>query len=591
VYTEEYDPLGLWYGESDLYYEEENCVDLTNLSNPIEEASEEFVSNRKFTISQLDQTRLIKVNDLQQVTNPVMFNAGNGPTPDGLLSNEIFGITKDERSGIFAYIDLGKSFIQPYYYKIWLKIDRNLRGCVYETQNFKIDSNGYLVPDENGQTGIDFLMKNIDKINFKNTKKDVILKALMDGKQKNLIFTKKFIIIPPYYRDVDTNSSGRVGVGEINKLYVNLMNNVKALNETADYGLNVTGGIRGKIQDIMLEVYNWFTLGESIVGGEHTGAGIFKKFGVMRRSVMSKTTDNSARLVLSAPNINVNKKEDLMVDLDYSALPLSACCVIAYPFMIYELRQFFGNEFGGKITYPYIASDGTAQQVELEDPLIEFSDDRFDKEINEYIHGWSNRLKPIYIPNKEGKQLTLRFKGYSITEEEYARGVRENNKMIERDLTWMDLLFICANRAVDDKVVLITRYPVDSHFNQLYTKIHVSSMIETEPMVINGVFYKWYPKVRQIDIGKDTSNKFIDTCSISNPYCILMNADYDGDQVTAKMAYSVEANEELKKHMNSNGQFISLNGINGRTADKEGIQAIYNLTLVLPGEELTDPEF
>jgi hypothetical protein len=57
------------------------------------------------------------------------------------------------------------------------------------------------------------------------------------------------------------------------------------------------------------------------------------------------------------------------------------------------------------------------------------------------------------------------------------------------------------------------------------------------------------------------------------------------------MAYSVEANEELKKHMNSNGQFISLNGINGRTADKEGIQAIYNLTLVLPGEELTDPEF
>ena len=44
-------------------------------------------------------------------------------------------------------------------------------------------------------------------------------------------------------------------------------------------------------------------------------------------------------------------------------------------------------------------------------------------------------------------------------------------------------------------------------------------------MVINGKFYKWYPKIRQTDIGGNTSNKFIDTCSILNPYCGLMGAD------------------------------------------------------------------
>lgn len=456
-----YDPLAIWGMDiPDAREYEENAVDLTHLGDPLHEANEEFLSNRKFEIEQLDQKRLIKVNDLQQVTNPVMFNAGNGPTPDGLLSNEIFGITKDERAGIFAYIDLHKKFIQPYYYKIWLKIDRNIRGCVYETQNFKINSEGHLVADDAGETGIDFLIKNIDKINFKNTKRDNLLKALMDGKKKGLIFTDKFIVIPPYYRDVETSGSGRVGVGEINKLYVTLMNNVRALSETVDYGLNVTGGIRGKVQDTMLEIYNWFTVGESIVGGEHTGAGIFKKFGIMRRSVMSKTTDNSARLVLSSANINVNTKEDMMVNLDYSALPLSACCVIAYPFMIYELRQFFNNEFGGKLYYPYLNKSKEIAQVELDDPLLAFSDDRFDKEINEYIYGYSNRLKPIMIPNKEGIPLKMRFKGYSITEEEYARGIRENNKVIERDLTWMDLLFTCANRAVDGKVALITRYPV-----------------------------------------------------------------------------------------------------------------------------------
>ena len=70
-----------------------------------------------------------------------------------------------------------------------------------------------------------------------------------------------------------------------------------------------------------------------------------------------------------------------------------------------------------------------------------------------------------------------------------------------------------------------------------------------------------------------------------------MYKDFDGDQVTVKLAYSVEATAELKKFKDSNGQFITLNGINGRKADKEAIQAMYNLTLVLPGTKLTDPEF
>ena len=317
---------------------------------------------KNFDIEQLDQKKFIKVNDLQMITNPVMFNTGNGPSSDGLLSNEIFGITKDERSGIFAYIDLNEKFIEPYFYKIWLKIDKNLRAVIYETDYFKIDSNGHLVQDDNGETGIKFLINNIDKIKFKNTKKDSLLKVLMDNKDR--MFTDKFIIIPPFYRDVNTNSGGRVGVGEINKLYVNLMNTVRSLSDSNDYGLSMAGGIRGRIQDLMLEIYNWFTVGESVVGGEHTGAGIFKKFGVMHRSAMSKTTDYSARLVLSSQKLNVNSKKDLMVDMDYSAIPLSASCVIAYPYMIYQLRQFFNNEFGGKSMYAYFDKSGNQQQVE-----------------------------------------------------------------------------------------------------------------------------------------------------------------------------------------------------------------------------------
>lgn len=100
-------------------------------------------------------------------------------------------------------------------------------------------------------------------------------------------------------------------------------------------------------------------------------------------------------------------------------------------------------------------------------------------------------------------------------------------------------------------------------------------------MVVNGKLYPWYPRIRQEDIGIETSSMFIDTCSIANPYCIMMGADYDGDTVTCKMAYSVEANQELQKYMQSPAQYISLSGDNGRTASCEALQAIYNLTLVL----------
>ena len=413
----------------------------------------------------------------------------------------------------------------------------------------------------------------------------------MDGKKRGDIFTKKFIITPPYYRDVDTSSDGRVGLGEVNKIYVQILNTVRSLKTSNDYGLEMAGGIRGRIQDLLLQVYNWHTVGESVIGGEHTGAGIFKKFGIMRRSVMAKTTDNAARMVISSPTTkNCDSIDDLMTDMDYVAVPLSAVLVNAYPFIIYHLRQFFNNEFGGKIYYPYIDSKGTEQKIELDDPLVAFSDDVLDKEIAEFVHGYSNRLKPILVPNKENKKITLKLKGYQTSVDMFNSGKYQTSTLLTRDMTWMDIFYMAATEAVQDKMAIITRYPIDSYFNQFSAKIHISSTKETEVMVIDDKLYRWYPSVKQEEVGSDTSNKFIDTFCMSNPYCGLMNADFDGDTVTCKIAYSVEANEELRKKLDSPSQYITLGGVNGRTADKEAIQAIYNLTLTFDEDKLTEPK-
>jgi hypothetical protein len=85
---------------------------------------------------------------------------------------------------------------------------------------------------------------------------------------------------------------------------------------------------------------------------------------------------------------------------------------------------------------------------------------------------------------------------------------------------------MAAVEVTKDKCVLITRYPIDSMYNQVAMKIQVNSTKKTEPMVINNTFYKNYPYIRQEDIGKNTSNLYIDTCQISNLYLGSIGGDY-----------------------------------------------------------------
>lgn len=66
-----------------------------------------------------------------------------------------------------------------------------------------------------------------------------------------------------------------------------------------------------------------------------------------------------------------------------------------------------------------------------------------------------------------------------------------------------------------------------------------------------------------------------------------------GDQVSIKSLYSIEANDELAKQMQSKSHYISLSGECILETDIEGMQSIYNLTMILREDKnkLTNPEF
>ena len=100
-------------------------------------------------------------------------------------------------------------------------------------------------------------------------------------------------------------------------------------------------------------------------------------------------------------------------------------------------------------------------------------------------------------------------------------------------------------------------------------------------MVVDGTFYPKYPYIRQEDIGANTSNMFINSAQLCNLYLEGLTGDYDGDTVTIKPIYTVEANEEADRVMNANFNLINMGAVPNRKPGNEAYQSIYNMTLLL----------
>lgn len=483
---------------------------MPNINKQVETAE------RHLRVDLIDPDKLVKVNDLKEITNPVAFVRRGVPTSDGLWSNEIFGITQYQRANTFAYIDLHEEFINPLIYKLWCKVDPDVKLCVHGVKNYIINANGELQENENGENGIQFLKKHIKEYKFRRTesnKRDMNIDFIQKYIGQPEFFISKMIVIPAYYRDINTDQ-GKVTVDQINALYRSLIISVKALRESSSYGLNLSSANRGRIQETLVQIYDWFGSGTQ-VGTDEVSGQIPGKFGVLRRSVMSKTTDYASRLVITAPQLKVETVDDVDADIDYCVVPLASTLANFFPFIIFNARRILENEFSSNSVIPTVGKkSGEVRYLHPKDYQSEFSDERIRKEIERFLTGFSNRFIPIEVPTVEGITTRLKFKGYNVTMEELKQ--RPNTPFLKRDMTWCDIFYMAAIESVKDRCVLITRYPIDSYFNQFPSRVKVSSTVETEPMVLNDTFYPKYPKIRQEDIGKDTSNKFVDSLNVSN---------------------------------------------------------------------------
>lgn len=131
----------------------------------------------------------------------------------------------------------------------------------------------------------------------------------------------------------------------------------------------------------------------------------------------------------------------------------------------------------------------------------------------------------------------------------------------------------------------------DSYTNQYVSGVEINSTTETEPIIYKFThgdkYYKYYPKIREEDIGSDTSNKFVNTFNMSNLYLEGIGGDYDGDQITCRGIYTNEANDEAAEMINAKQNFINFGCSPVRMSTGDAINSLYALTKVLNNTNLT----
>lgn len=465
-------------------------------------------------IDLMDVERLIRINGLEgkEVTNPILFEAGNIPTPDGMLSLEIFGMTSKERKENYAYISLHDYFIHPYVYKLLLRLDRKIEAIVKGTRNFSITEDGQLIEDEmNGSNGCAWLYKNWEKIKFKRNNSNVRNERinLIDAYNKNVIFIKHWIIIPAFYRDVNFQNadSGKVSHNELTDLYCKLLRFANMVSATSEFSF-MTNANKGKVQDTLVEIYDYF---------KHK---LEKKHGLIRKSLLGKTIDYGVRAVIAAPEFRNNSYEDNIVDFTHCAIPVSMICTLFYPFMLHELRNFFTEQYemlNYKIDDLSQYNKKLAGSADLIDFNFYYSEDYFKKLMDNFTRTYDDRFKKIEIPLRQEQPYPIYYK---------IKLQREDGTEIIRDMTITDVLFIAANRAAADKHVFITRYPITNHLGSIASKLNVSSTTQTEKLKYRGMLYKHYPKIDFNLSAMDISTYFYDVLKLSNVLLKQFGGDY-----------------------------------------------------------------
>jgi hypothetical protein len=256
------------------------------------------------------------------------------------------------------------------------------------------------------------------------------------------------------------------------------------------------------------------------------------------------------------------------------------CLTDFYPIILKAVKDFIFDYFVSNINTGNLDS---ATRYRVIDPEIQFSPKNLKSLIDNFIMFPDMRFDAMKI-DVEHVRTKQRYVGaeapsFNFVYEEYKPLTPEEKKSLQRPFTYTDLMFIAAFDSTTNKHAVLTRYPILSYLNTIMQKVVVGSTIKTLPIIFHHKVYEHYPYVEYKLPTHEVPTRYVETVVMSNSLLSEMGADYDGDQLTVKGLWSVEANAEANSIINAKSQYIGLDLGNVKPCDNEVIQTIYMMTL------------
>lgn len=457
-------------------------------------------------IGLLDIEKLVKTNELKEVTSPIMSSTRDRYDPEGIFSNDIFGASKVERRTTYAYIDLKNHFLHPHIYLNVMKkgIFRDIVSLVNGTKNFYVMNGLLTVAEEGGWTGVHNLYEHWDEINWRKLgSSDKTSVDLLMSLTKDEAFISKELVCPPAYRDISFGSETSDQVHELNTYYTSLIRAIAMLQEGGIF-TRTQYATQAKVQELLASIF------------EYCQNQLSKKSGLIHQYLLGKRVDYGTRSVISAPSYACETVKDNMIGLEYTALPISQCCAAFMPFIEAWLKNFFTREIMNSpslVFYDYV--NHKALSASVKDPDTQFSDKEINRMILDFIKNPNNRFKPIEVICETGDG------GYKVLVTHiYMKGkmMNENNILssLERPITITDLLYLACVEVCEKRHVVVTRYPVGTDKGLFINRIRVQSTRNHIKLIYNGKEYPFYPDIKLSTDSDKVGIQFVDTAVFSN---------------------------------------------------------------------------
>lgn len=464
---------------------------------------------RSNLLSMNEMDKVVRINALQQVTNPIYVDK-RAPTPDGVLSYEIFGTSVSERRARMAYIDLGGHYMHPLAANLLYAYDRRLSDLLFARKYYRFDKEkGDLIEDpENGRAGPEFLWEIWGKIKVKD-KETVTTKEIQKfyERPREKLFITKWLLLPAFFRDLNTSSGTFTkSSNELNNWYASILSYVETLRRYSSVFQHTDSLTRARVNTLLVKIYKKLMI-ENLKGNP-------SKFGMLRRYLQGRNVNYSARMVITASNQNKSSYKDVQVKYAEAMLPLAYTISCFYPFVMYELKRFFDMEFiqGGKVP----VQDRKTKEIVYKTFQDSFDENHLASLILRYLNSPGNRYDLIETPpDADGNVYNIMLTG---------RFGKENTTTT-KPITLTELLYIVAIRATKGKHVMVSRYPLDNFNGQFTARVVVSSTVRTQPALIGQEVFPFFPLIEG-----NPENNFIDTMIFSNTYLKAMGGDFNGSE-------------------------------------------------------------